>query len=269
MINYAAAILVWDTNAMDTVVRGIVHKINNTGAPGSAPNREEEFLATFEAVFDGVTNHLNCVNHTSDRVFIDEVNPELPGCQLRNGKPLVEEYCGKHGFTGRWSTSIEQRIPCEDATDGEIDDVRHLMLEDHGRKDASLIVAAVKLSNAANAQTVIITDDTGLAEDIINLPKRHEVVQMGGTEYSTSRITTSLSIQFLRELHLSCGIDNETWQHIMLSFKQHHNGRHAAAARSHERHVIEFFQNFHSDCEEKARRATTRELAQALGENNG
>jgi hypothetical protein len=269
MSTYEAAILVWDTSAVDAVVRGIVHKISTTGVPGSAPNREAEFLAAFEVVFEGVANRLQCVNHTSDRVFIDEINPELPGCPLRNGKPLVEAYCGKQGFTELWSTSIEQRIPCEDVTDDESDGVRHLMVEDRGRKDASLVVAALKLGNASGQQVVIVTDDIGFAEEIINLPKRHAVIEIGGSQYSTTCVTTSLSIQVLRELHLSCGIDNETWHHIILAFKHHHNGRIGQAARQHDRQVIEFFERFQADCAEKARRAITQELEQAFGEVDG
>jgi len=262
-------ILVWDTNGIDAIVRGIVHRINNTGEPGSPPNRREEFLAVFGIVFDGFRDRLQCANHTSDRVFADEVNPQLVGCHLRNGHPLVETYCAQIEFINRWGATIEEKIPAEIAEDIEIEDMRHLMEEDVGRKDASLVVVALKLGNESERPTMIVTDDSKLAEQIINLRNRYEIVEVGGSQYQTRFVATSFSIQLLRELHLSCGIDNDTWHHIMMSFKRHHNGRYEEAARGHDRRVIEFFATFHDDCEEKARRAITREMEQAFGVNDG
>ena len=268
MIIVEPIILIWDTNGIDAIVRGIVHKINNTGEPGSAPDRREEFLAIFEVVFDGFKDRLQCANHTSDRVFADEVNPQLVGSHLRNGHPLVEGYCAQIEFVESWGATIEGKIPYENADDDEIEDVRHLMNEDVGRKDASLVVVALKLGNGSGRQAMVVTDDSKLAQQIIDLKKSHQMVEVGGAQYSTGFVATSFSIQILRELHLSCGIDNDTWHHIMMSFKRHHNGRYEEAARGHDRRVIEFFATFHDDCEEKARRAVTREMEQAFGVND-
>jgi len=263
------AILIWDTNGIDSVVRGIVFRINNTGLPGSAPNREEEFLEVFRGIFDGFKNHLQVANHTSDRVFSDEVNPQLPGCYLRNGHPLVEGFCTKNDFADRFSASIEDQMPCENASDGEIADLQDLMDEDLGRKDVSLIVVALKLANGAKKQVAVVTDDVRLAAEIITLKARHSVVNLDGTDYETGWVTPWLSLEILRELHLSCGIDDGMWQHMMLSFKEHHNGRYGVAARGHVAQVVKFLEAFQSDCEEKARRAITREAAEAFGEDNG
>jgi hypothetical protein len=264
-MNNTPVILVWDTNAVDCIVRGIEFLIRNALYPGTEFERHQEFLTLFELVFDQLRASLDHVSHTSDRVFSEEIDPRLVGCHLRNGKALIEAYCNDVAFVGQWSASIEHRMPSEEVAEEQIALFQGLTEIDLGGKDLSLIVAALKLANQIGRDAVVVTDDQALAEEIWRLRRTHVNVELDGLICSTSRITTMFSIEILRLLHNSCGIDNRMWWNIIISFLQHHGQRALNAAREKERKAFACIEGYRKDCDTKAELAVRREMEQLFG----
>lgn len=256
--------LIWDTNGIDCIIRGLVDKITYKAAPGSAPTQNAQFLESFGFILDAFVLQ-RCTNFSSDRIALEEANPRLPACHFRNSHRLVEVFCGIDGFTHQFVELIEEKIQFEETTDEEVRSIQALVEEDIGPNDASLIVAALKTGNRTRRPAIIITDDGAVYRQVNLIKARYQYIEVGPARYLTKYLSTFFSIQVLRELHVSCGIDNETWSHILIGFKRHQDGREEYAAREHDKRVVKFLKTFSSDRDAKAQRALERELYQQFG----
>ncbi|MFZ0738354.1 MAG: hypothetical protein WBL70_03895 [Candidatus Acidiferrales bacterium] len=181
----------------------------------------------------------------------------------------MDVYCAEADFPGRWRDVLERRIASEEASVDEIACLNRISREDIGTNDLGLIVAALRLGNGSGQPAMVVTDDIALSQQILKLKHDHQTVILADVQYRTDFLGVFLSLEALRELHLSCGLDNEFWHFVLLSFKQHHNGRQEAAAREHDKQALAFLERYSADRAEKQRRDDTREIAREMGIEDG
>jgi hypothetical protein len=261
-------ILIWDTCALNGVCRAIAHHITHTAAPGTAPTKQAEFLQRLEAIIVGLRARCGYVSHTTDVVFAIEVDPTAVDSKLRDQDDLLECYCAEATFVEAWQSILEHGIASETVDDGEIEALRGMIRPDPGQRDVSLIVVALKLGTQTGQNCVIVTDDISLTERINELRRNRREVFLEGQQHSTSRITAKLSLEILRELYLSCGLDHDFWHSTLFSFKLHNNGHYGQAGRKHLQHVLAFFSQLYTDRAEKERGCLGAELGSIFGVDN-
>jgi hypothetical protein len=199
-------------------------------------------------------------NHTSEVVFSIEVDPAVAGSMLRQQDDLVECFCTQGTFIAGWQSVLENTIVAVPASDEEIEMLRRTILPDPGYRDVSLIVAALNLSTEKGQDCVIVTDDLSLSDRINELRSGRRQVFLNGRSHSTTRLSVKLSLQILRDLYVSCGIDHDLWSNSLHSYKDHYNGHYGEAGKKHCQDVAEFYERFHIDRAEKEQGCLTAEL---------
>jgi len=230
--------------------------------------RQAEFLQRLEGIMAGLHARCKYTSHTTEVVFAIEVDPATADSKLRNQDDLVECFCADETFVEAWQSVLENRIATEPVHEVEIEALRRIVQPDPGQRDLSLIVAALKLSSQSGQNCVIATDDISLTERINELRRIRREVFMDGMQYSTTRLTGKLSLEVLRELYLSCGLDHDFWTSALFSFKLHNNGNYGQAGQKHLQHVVAFFGQFNSDRAEKEHGCSVAELGPIFGVNN-
>jgi hypothetical protein len=259
----AAAIL--DTSALNEINRAITFSIKNDAAGGSPEGRAQDFLDGLRRILGGFTGRCGCQVFTSSIVFSEQIDPRLPGSNLHHQDELLDEYASAPGFLQEWSQICEQLIPTEDVSEDEAADLRVCIRTDLGKHDHSLIVAGLKVGQAQGGPVVLVTDDLDLIQCVEHLCRTTRAVILQGSRYETGSLSCYLSLQALREIHRQCGITNEFWRYVTLSFTLHNTGRTGPAAERHLKDAAKVLGEYHRDCEEKDRLDVTRDLAQELG----
>jgi len=262
-------ILIWDTCALNEICRAIAHDITHNSPPETAPaTRGEEFLEILDEIMAGFEARCDCSSHTSGHVFAIELDLATAHSKLRNQDELVESFCTQGSFVGDWQSILENRIAEQQVEEEEITALRAIIQPDPGQRDVSLIVAALKLSTQLRQECVIVTDDVALSERINELKRARREVFFLGKQYSTARITVKFSLQVLRELYVSCGIDHLLWESAVWSYKVHHNGHYGQAGPKHIQTVVTFIGQMEKDRAEKEAGCIAAELGPAFGVDN-
>jgi len=259
-------ILIWDTCAINSVCRAIADYVRHSGAVDIALTAQGgEFLSTLDELMDGLEQRCGHSSHTSELVFDIEMDPNAVDSKLRNQHELVESFCGQGSFIGDWAGVLDGRIAAEPTMEDEIDELRSIIQPDPGQRDASLIVAALKLSAETGQDCVIVTDDFPLIRRINELKRTRKEVFLGVHQYSTTRITAKLSLEILHELYISCGTDHAFWQAAIFSFTLHYPG---SPEQKHQQMLLTLFENIHRDRREKELLNLGPELEGAFGDED-
>lgn len=260
----------WDTCALNSVCRAIAHHIKHTAAPAMPPmSQGQEFLQTLEDIVTELQSRCGHTNYTSDLVFDMEIDPTMPGSNLRYKDELLESFCGQGSFTGDWLDVLEQNIAAEPVTDEEIEELRPLIHPDPGQRDISLVVAGLRLSNQVGQDCVIVTDDAPLIDGVNGLRIAHRELFLSGQQYSTARLTAMLSLEVLRELYVKCGTDHEFWQSAMYSFNIHYTASQDSPEQKQFQAVLTLIGRIPSDRKEKEEISMSAEFEGIFGDENG
>jgi hypothetical protein len=263
-------ILIWDTCALNSVCRAIAHHIKYTAAPEMLlMSQGQEFLETLEDIVTELQSRCGHANYTSDLVFDLEIDPTAAGSNLRYQDGLLESFCDQGSFTDDWLAVLEHNIATEPVTDEEIEELRPAIQPDPGRRDISLIVVGLKLSNQEGQDCVIVTDDAPLIDGVNGLRSARREVFLTGQQYSTARLTAKLSLEVLRELYVKCGTDHEFWQSAMFSFNIHYTANQGSPEQKQYQTALAFFGKIHSDRQEKEQISDAAEFGEIFGAENG
>lgn len=263
-------ILVWDTCALNSVCRAIADHLKYTADPEVPLGTQgQDFLQILGEIMSELQTRCGHTNYTSDLVFAQEIDPTTPGSMLRYEHELLESFCGQDSFMGHWLNTLDQNIATEAITDQEIEELRPSVQPDPGRRDISLVVAALRLSNQLAEDCVIVTDDAPLIDRVNELRRAHATVLLSGQQYSTTRLTAELSLKVLRDLYVKCGTDHQFWQSAMFSFNIHYTAQEHSPEQKQYQSVVAFFGRFHSDRKEKELTAAMAEFGEQFGAQNG
>jgi hypothetical protein len=262
-------ILIWDTCALNEICRATALHIKRTSSPLIAPGtRGVDFLDILRNMMAELQARCEHSSHTADVVFEEEIDPTTAGSRLRDQDELVEHFCTRGTFKADWLTLLENSIAVVPVHDGEIEALRGIVQPHPGHCDVSLIVAALKLSTQTGQNCAIVTNDMSLIDRINDVKRNRRQVFLNGHEHSTNLLISMVSLEVLRELYLSCGLDHDFYRSALFSYKEHHNGHYGQAGQKHCQYVADFFSQFYVDRDEKERRRATAELGPAFGVDN-
>jgi hypothetical protein len=257
--------MILDTSAVNAFDLAIMFHIKNEQAADPPEQRGPEFLDVFGRILHGFKERCNWQPYTSSEIFSVEIDPGMPGSKLHHQDELLDVYAQNPAFIENWRASCEQLIPTEGADDDEIHDLRGYLDDNPGRRDLSLIVAALRVSQSTRGQVVLVSDDLPLINCVQTLCRTCPTVTLPGSQFETKNLTCNLSLEALSFLHRHCGITNQVWKSVTLSFALHNAGRTGPSAARHLKNVSRFLDVYHRDCLEKNKLDITRQLAQEFG----
>jgi len=270
--NGVASAMVLDTTVLNQINRSLLLWMQYTSRGGSLHDKAEDFLQQLTTLLDSFPTTCGCQLYTSDLVLSEQIDPMLPGSRLRNiGIDLLDGYSSDPSFLQRWSDVYTRCLHLENVEADEVGGLGGYVTPDPGIHDLSLVIAALKVALSTGSSVILVSDDYQLVKCIDDLRRIRPVVQLGTQSYETKWLTTHLSLQSLRELHRECGIDNQMWQCVILSYKIHYNNMAMASTigqRSYQYHVRfarQFLDQYIRDCREKDARDLTKQVGEEFG----
>jgi hypothetical protein len=208
-------LIVVDANFAIYLVEAICGKVEAEAEDASRADKFASFSAILASVLQSIRScAIGDTLWTSDLVYQREISPVNRISSLRRHAERFERMCQhsnrRYNAVNRVLTNHLTEAPTN--TD-DLASVKNHFQHRPNDEDASLISLSAR-SSAPRFRTILLTDDDQLCDRIETIV-RMETLNLGDTDYHTSRIFPMNFLNFLERVHDCCNLTSDSFMYCM------------------------------------------------------